>query len=129
MSKKISWIILIATALISNSCKQSSKNNFEVKIFYTHAYKLMANGSSPRSTVKVYLQEVPYGRDQTPITLDSTKISGDNGTITLSGNGKSQGIYEVVFGENIVEVPLINDSKDIKLNIDLAKRDDFYQVD
>ena len=129
MLKNFSLGGIAALILFSFSCKQSSKNNFEVTISFSNADKLISPLSSQNSnTIKVYLEEVPYGRDQSPLTLDSTKLSGKTGTVTLRGTGKSEGIYEVVFGENLLEVPLINDAQEIKLNIDLARRDDFYQV-
>jgi len=129
MLKKFSVRFIVGLILFSFSCKQTSKNTFQVSISFSNADKLISPFSSPnKNAIKVYLQEVPYGRDQSPLTLDSSKLSGNSGTILLRGMGKSEGIYEIVFGENLLEVPLINDAKEIKLNIDLGRRDDFYQV-
>ena len=72
---------------------------------------------------------MPYGRDQAPIVLDSAKLSGNKGSFDLTGSGKPGGIYELIFGDNILAVPLINDASDIKVDIDLSKRDDFYKVE
>ncbi|WP_431212298.1 hypothetical protein ACQ86N_42315 [Puia sp. P3] len=33
-----------------------------------------------------------------------------------------------MFGTNALPVPLINDAPEVKLDVDLGKRDDFYQV-
>lgn len=130
MLKKFLWLMGSCLGLFFYSCKDKGKNAFQVSISYVNADKLNA-GLPPAATAssKVYLEEVPYGRDQSPIVLDSAKLSGNSGSFILSGKGKPGGIYELVFGDNVLAVPLINDMSDIKINIDLAKRDDYYKVD
>lgn len=130
MSKKFLGVLGSLAVLFFFSCKSKGKNTFKVSISYSNADKL--NTTLPPSATAssiVYLEEVPYGKDQAPIVLDSAKLSGNKGSFELTGSGKSGGIYELIFGDNILAVPLINDVSDIKVDIDLAKRDDFYKVD
>jgi thiol-disulfide isomerase/thioredoxin len=62
--------------------------------------------------------------------MDSTKLSGDNGTFTLSAKSKpgTEEIFELVFGDNKVAVPIIDDAPDMHVDIDLSKKDDFYTI-
>ena len=130
MFKKILFIVAGSLPIFFYSCKQTPKNTFHVGLTYSNADKLSAlNPSANSQNIKVYLEEVPYGKDQAPLVLDSSKLNGTNGKISLTGAGKSQAIYEIVFGDNIIAVPLINDAADINVNIDLSKQNDFYQVD
>ena len=119
------------------ACKNGGKNTFYVSGNVSNADKMAATyllGTEKDSaktgdvTTKVYLQEVPYGKDQQPINLDSTVLKGANGHYELKASGKSQGIYELVFGDNVVAVPVINDAENITINVDLGKRDNFYEV-
>jgi peroxiredoxin len=51
-----------------------------------------------------------------------------NGSFSLTGSAPTQEIFELVFGNNVIAVPLINDAAEVKVNVDLAKKDDFYEV-
>lgn len=77
---------------------------------------------------KVYLLEIVYGKDQPPIIMDSAQIPAGKGSFTLTAPGKPQEILELVFGNHAIEVPLINDASDVKVDVDLSKKDDFYEV-
>ncbi|MBS1598196.1 MAG: AhpC/TSA family protein [Bacteroidetes bacterium] len=129
MSKKISWLILSCSILIFYSCKNKKSSSFHINVTYTNADKLNVASASPATRTMVYLQEVPFGRDQSPIALDSAKLSNASGSFTVSASGKAEGIYELIFGDNVLSVPVINDASEMKVTIDLAKRDDFYKVD
>ena len=107
------------------SCHEKKKGNFSVSGTFKNADKL-ALTEGPVS--KVFLLEVPSGKDQSPVVMDSAKISGSNGSFSLSGAAKSQEVYELVFGNNALAVPLVNDVSEIKVNVDLEKKDDFYEV-
>jgi peroxiredoxin len=72
--------------------------------------------------------EVAYGKEQPPVILDSAKLPAGKGSFTLTGASKSQQIFELMFGNNVIAVPLINDGSEIRVNVDLGKKDDFYQV-
>ena len=116
MYKKMLWLVMGSALLIMFSCKQKDKNKFHVV------------GSFKNATVtKVALLSIPTGKDQQPVTLDSAKLSGSNGSFSLTGAGKTQEIYELVFGDNI-PVPIINDGGEIKVDVDLGKKDDYYTV-
>ena len=111
------------------ACKQPLKNAFAVTVNYSNAGKLTARDSLgvPHSASKVYLEQIVYGKEQAPLLLDSAKL-GDMGTAELKANAASEGIYELVFGENLQAIPLVNDAKQIKVTADLSKKNDFYTV-
>ena len=116
MFKKMRLIWLGAALLLLWSCKDGGHKKFRV----TGTFK---NGFAG----KVSLQAISGGKDQAPIILDSAKVSGNAGSFSLQGSGKGQDIYELVFGDNI-PVPIINDADDIKVDVDLSKKDDYYEV-
>ena len=118
-------VVLTACVLFSLSCQPRKKGTFTVEGTFRNADKLSAvAGPIP----KVYLQEVSYGKDQPPVVLDSARLPVTSGSFTLTGAMKAQEIFEVVFGNNIIAVPLINDASDVHVNVDLGKQDDFYTV-
>jgi peroxiredoxin len=116
MYKKLLWLMMGSTLLIMYSCKQNAKNKFHVTGSFKNAM-----------VTKVALLSIPTGKDQLPVTLDSAKLAGSSGSFSLTGAGKSQEIYELVFGDNI-PVPIINDADEIKVDVDLGKKDDYYTV-
>jgi peroxiredoxin len=121
---------LIFAALLLFACKQAPKNQFEVKLSYTNANKLAeANPGFPGTgAVWVYLEEIVYGKDQAPVIVDSAKLSASAGNIELTGREAKEGIYELVFGQNALALPLINDVQEISIQADLSKKSDFYTV-
>jgi peroxiredoxin len=121
---RISFALTLILSLFL-SCREKSKGNFTVTGSFKNADKL-AMSEGPIS--KVLLLEVPAGKDQSPIVLDSAVLSGNRGNFTLSGMGKSQEVYELVFGNSALVVPVIDDASEIKVDIDLGKGDDFYEV-
>ena len=128
MAKHVSTIlpvILSACVVFSLSCQPRKKGTFTVEGTFKNADKLSAiAGPIP----KVYLEEVSYGKDQPPVILDSAKLPVTSGSFTLTGSAKTQEIFEVVFGNNIIAVPLINDAPEVRLNVDLGKQNEFYTV-
>jgi peroxiredoxin len=86
----------------------------------------------PQNTGKsgdwVFLEEIVYGKSQPPLIIDSQKISGSSGNLNFHGKSHSQEIFELVFGDNIISVPLINDASEIKIDADLSKAKDFYTI-
>ncbi|HLZ89199.1 MAG TPA: TlpA disulfide reductase family protein [Puia sp.] len=118
--------LFIAVCLILTcSCQSKKKGIFSVSGTFRNADKLSAV-EGPIS--KVYLMEVAYGKDQPPVVLDSAKLPAGNGSFSLSGITHNQEIFELVFGNNAIAVPLINDATDVRVNVDLGKKDDFYDV-
>jgi len=125
MRMKFLSIMTLAALSFGFSCKETGKGVFIVDGTFKNADKLGSSG--PLGAMKVYLQEVQYGKDQPPVSLDSAKLTGNSGTFSLKGFGRSQAIYELVFGENMV-VPVINDVSEISVAVDLGKKDDYYTV-
>ena len=119
------WSVMGLSLILVYSCHEKKKGGFTVTGTYKNADKL-ALMEGP--VTKAFLLEVPYGKDQSPVVLDSIKISGNNGSFSLSGAAKSQEVYELVFGSNALAVPLVNDASEIKVDVDLGKKDDFYEV-
>jgi len=116
---------LMIIALLLSACQNKKKGGFTVEGEYKNADKL-ALMAGPIGYA--YLLEVPYGKEQAPVILDSAKLSGNNGRFSLSGTVRAQEVYEVVFGNNALAVPLVNDATEVKVNVDLGKKDDFYEI-
>ncbi len=114
-----------ACILFIGACQPKKKGTFSVSGTFKNADKVAAV-EGPVS--KIYLLEVTYGKDQPPVVLDSAKIPAVNGSFSLTGSAPTQEIFELVFGNNVIAVPLINDAAEVKVNVDLGKRDDFYEV-
>lgn len=126
MIKRALWIALgSAGLLVLGGCTAGKKGSFTVTGTFENADKLAAV-AGPIS--KVYLVEVAFPKQQSPVAVDSAKIPVGKGTFTLSCSARSEKIYELVFGNDVIEVPLINDAPDIRVKVDLGKRDDFYEV-
>ncbi len=130
MRKKYIATHLLFAVLLIFACKQTPKNGFEVNLSYTNANKLTeANPGFPGTgVVWIYLEEIVYGKDQAPIVVDSAKLSGSTGNVALKGKEEKEGIYELVFGQNLLALPLINDVQKISIQADLSKKSDFYTV-
>ncbi|HEY4155355.1 MAG TPA: TlpA disulfide reductase family protein [Puia sp.] len=101
-----------------------------MNLSYTNADSLRqpSTGFPGAAPTWVYLEEIVYGRDQAPVMIDSAKLNGSTGSIELRGKGTKEGIYELVFGENALALPLVNDVEHIRIKADLSKRNDFYTV-
>ena len=118
-------LAVTACLILATSCQSKKKGSFTVTGTFKNANQLSAE-AGPIS--KVYLMEVTYGKDQPPVILDSAKLPVSNGNFTVSGITHTQEIFELVFGNNALAVPLINDAPEVRVNVDLAKKDDFYEV-
>ena len=125
--KKILIPVLVITSLFL-SCKESDKSQFQVKMTYKNSDKLVFPNDGPKSDKWVYLEEIVYGKSQPPVIIDSQKLSGVSGNLSFRGKSKEQGIFELVFGDNILAIPFINDVSEIHIDADLAKMKDFYTV-
>jgi peroxiredoxin len=133
MIKGIIWIATGLMVLSVPACHQKKNGIFEVKGSFKNASGLDSALAAPPPAAgrvtKLYLAEVEFGRDQTPVLLDSAKLMGENGSFAVRAKGRQGGIYELIFGENVLAVPLINDADEIHLDIDLGRRDNFYSVE
>src|ERR1700749_2042030 len=121
MFKKIVFLAVISLSLFVFSCKQGSKSKLQVTCTFKNADKLL----SPNS--RVYLEEVGAGKDQQPLALDSTKLTSNDGSVTLTAKTKDtdQQIFELVFGDNVLAIPIINDAAQMHVDVDLSKKDNF----
>jgi peroxiredoxin len=132
--KKYVPVFFSAALMFMASCKETKKDEFRVSGSFKNAEKIAApagtgiRDQSNQTVTKVYLEEVSYGKDQSPIMQDSAKLTGSNGSFSLTGSGKPGGIFELVFGDNAIPVPIINDASEITVDVDLAKKDDYYEV-
>lgn len=126
MLKKYPGLIIVCFLTLS-ACHEKTKGSFNVSGTFINADKLASLEGGPIS--KVYLLEITFGKEEQPLLLDSAKLSGKNGSFSLSSTDKSQNVYELVFGNDALAVPLVNDSKEIIVDVDLGKKDDdFYEV-
>jgi len=116
MYKKYLAFSLSVFVLFMISCKDQGRGSFVVKGTYSNM-----------TASKVALLSLPTGRDLSPISLDSQKISGASGSYSLKGKGKPDEIFELIFGDNI-PVPFINDEPDIRIEVDMSKKEDYYSI-
>jgi len=125
--KKLFITILISAGFLI-SCQNEHKDGFEVKLGYKNADKWLAAQNAGKTDSWVFLEEIVYGKSQLPVIVDSQKLAGSSGSLRFHGKGKDQGIFELVFGESTIAVPLINDVSTIDVSVDLANAKDFYTV-
>jgi thioredoxin len=113
-----------AICLLLGSCQSGKKGSFTVSGTFENADRLTAIAGPIN---KVFLLEISFA-NQAPVLLDSAKISTGSGHFTLSTMARSQGIFELAFGSNMLDVPLVNDTREVTVNVDLGKNDNFYEV-
>ena len=117
------------------ACNNPKKGGFTINVTYKNADKLVPqnyDGSLRDSVVAVgpthiYLEEIPYGGDMHPVLLDSFVLKGKDGQFDLHGNGKEEGIYQLLVEKGPV-ILLINDVQKLNVTIDLSKKDNYYTV-
>ena len=119
------WAACTACLILTTACQAKKKGTFTVSGTFKNADKLAAV-EGPIS--KVYLLEVSYSKSQPPVILDSAKLPVSNGSFSVSTVTHDQEIFELAFGNNAIAVPLINDASEVRVNVDLGKKDDFYEV-
>ena len=124
---------LCASLIVLASCKNNEEDgDFTITGRYKNASKPAfvgdaASGASTQSVTKVYLYEVPFGSESAPAALDSATLSGDAGTFKLKGTGKEEGVYELMFNNGFI-VLVSNDAKQVEIEVDLARKDNYYTV-
>ena len=121
-------IPILACIIIFSSCKNTDKSRFQIKLSYTNGDKMITPQNAGKSDGWIFLEEIVYGKSQPPLIIDSQKISGSSGNLTFRGKSQTQAIFELVFGDNVLAVPLINDASEIQIDADLSKAKDFYTV-
>ncbi len=127
-------IILLFSACFS-ACNPKTKGGFIVSVTYKNLDKMVPQNYDDKSQdsitiagpTHILLEEIPYGGDSHPILLDSSLLNGKEGKIDLKGNGKEEGIYQLVIEKGPV-VLIINDVEKINVVIDLSKKDNYYTV-
>jgi thiol-disulfide isomerase/thioredoxin len=105
MKKTISVSLIAATIIFG--CTQKKYGDFTVS-------GKVSNGGSQ----KIYLQELPFAGSE-PLILDSATLQA-NGKFELSATALEEGLYRLSL-ERGPEVLLINDEKNININIDVNK--------
>jgi peroxiredoxin len=125
--KKFTLAILFSVGLFV-SCKHKDNNRFQVKLSYSNGDKLTTPQNAGKSDGWIFLEEIVYGKSQLPLIVDSQRISGVSGNLTFQGKSLNQGIFELVVGENVLAVPLINDVTEIQIEADFSKTKNFYTV-
>ena len=98
-------ILFLTTLLALASCEEKKFGAFTV------------SGKIENATgKKIFLQELPFGGQQ-PLVLDSSSLTA-TGTFELRAIGKEEGLYRLVIEEG-PDVLLVNDSKSIKIKLDV----------
>ena len=124
------FIVLIV--LVINACNHSgSAGSFTVTASYVNAQHPALldkqNATAVKPVKKVELYEIPFGMENSPILIDSAVITGNQGKIQLHGRGKDEGLYELLFDNGFV-VLISNDAGELAVDIDLAKKENYYSV-
>lgn len=122
IQKIINQITVVMLVLfVLTGCKEKTKGRFEVVVNYKNAASMM------QPNLRILLEEIPYGGNAAPQILDSAGLKENNGTITLKGNAKEEGVYQVVI-ENGPSLIIVNDADRITIDLDISKRDNYYTV-
>ena len=134
MKKIIHLSSFLLIVLFCAQCKSKQNGAFTVTVEYKNADKMVtfdangkANGIATPNSIRLLLEEIPYGNSNAPVILDSITLKENSGTVTLKGKGKEEGIYQL-FAENGQVVLLVNDEDAMNVVIDLGKRDNYYTV-
>jgi peroxiredoxin len=130
LKKQFAFSLVLAASLLF-ACRPGGNKNFQVNLSYTHADKLGQTdaGFTGGAPSWVYLEEIVYGKTQAPVVIDSARLKGAEGQVELKGKGSGkEGIYELVFGDNLLGIPLINDAARVQVQADLSGGKDFYSV-
>ena len=102
--KKILWLCLLSAVLFS--CTEKKHGPFVV------SGRIL---NTPEQ--KIYLQEIPFAGEQ-PVVLDSATLK-NSGSFELRSHAKEEGLYRLQL-EKGPAVLVVNDSKSIRLKIDMA---------
>lgn len=137
ISMKLHIFSVILLSLFFTQCQEKSKGAFTVTITYKNLDKLLplqADGTpvpdsaaAGKSASHFLLEEIPYGGETNPVLLDSVRLVGNSGKVVLHGNGKEETIFQVAIEQGPLFL-VINDEKNVDVELDLGKTDNFYQV-
>ncbi|MFT3932671.1 MAG: TlpA disulfide reductase family protein [Chitinophagaceae bacterium] len=135
ISFSVAFLLLLMGAIINTSCNTTNKGGFIVSVTYKNLDKMIPQNYDDKpgdsvavaGPIHIMLEEIPYGGDNHPVLLDSSLLNGKEGKIDLKGNGKEEGIYQIVIEKGPV-VLVINDVEKINVDLDLSKKDNYYTV-
>src|SRR4028119_1884926 len=135
--KTIKWIAFILLGVSISQCGQKSEGAFNVTVNYRNLNKMVPfqnEDSLPKSadtlppkTTRILLEEIPFRGDMNPVILDSATLTWTGSTAQLKGRAQEESIFQVVVEKGPILL-LVNDSKDITVELDLSKRDYSYTV-
>ncbi len=119
------FVLLLVTA-----CKSKPKGNLEITGTVTNLGKLeeLFPGTLKDSSITLYLYEVPMGNEAQLVQLDSAVVSAAKNTYTLKGGTNTTGMYDISVNHDGPVIPVVNDERKIKVNINFANREKFYTV-
>jgi peroxiredoxin len=125
-------LLIVLLVLLINACNHSgAAGTFTVVASYMNAQHpalLEKQGATVVKPVKkVELYEIPFGMENSPVLIDSASITNNQGKVQLHGRGKDEGLYELVFDNGFV-VLISNDAPELTVDIDLAKKENYYSV-
>lgn len=122
MAHTVTGVLLLLLVSLVSCDSKTSGGNFEVKVVYTNADKLL-----PDENRKIVLEEIPFGADGVPVALDSVSIKEANGTVLLKGKAKEEGVYQIAVDNGPVLL-VVNDASEIDVELDMSKKDNYYTV-
>lgn len=115
--------------LFTVSCKQNNTGRLQVSGTVKNIQAAMAQypGTFKSDTVQLYLYEVPFGNDASPIRLDSARVTDKSSAFKLSGQVNAEGLYDIMIANGPM-IPLVNDDNNITVDINMLDRDKYYSV-
>lgn len=125
------WSILaLFVLLMVTACKSKPKGNLEITGTVSNLGKLeeLFPGSLKDSSITLYLYEVPMGIESQLVQLDSAIVSASKNTYTLRSSTNTTGMYDISVNQDGPVIPVVNDERTIKVNINFANREKFYTV-
>ena len=126
---KLSNLALCALLLVT-ACESKPKGNLEITGTVSNLAKLeeLFPGSVKDSSITLYLYEVPMGNETQLVQLDSAIVSATKNTYTLKGSTNTTGMYDISVNHDGPVIPVVNDERKIKVNINFANREKYYTV-
>jgi peroxiredoxin len=128
MRLKLLGVLVIASALFAG-CSRKNNQTLQVTGTVKNIDKILAQypGVFKTDSIKLFLYEVPFGAESSPIQLDSVFVFPSHPQFELKGVTKGAGLYDMMV-ENGPVIPLVNDAREITLDMDLLNRDRYYTV-
>lgn len=122
MSKKLVIVTLVAGFFAAQCKPAASGGDFTVTVNYTNG-----EGLIPMDNRRMVLEEIPFGGEAIPVILDSVSVKTPTGQVVLKAKAKEEGIYQIAVDNGPVLL-VVNDGDDIKVDLNMNKRDHYYSV-